>query len=153
MASRRTGFSRSGGLLSRGCSAQDRPRHDDAARVSTNTTNDGGVGIGYAYGTALSLANSLDAVRLISFDGFVSDTDQNSGDVAIQGHPDNVEIDRVYYKSAATSAQNGISRELKNPALDNTNMDGSNWADASVSTMYGRGGRGTPGAVNAAFTP
>jgi hypothetical protein len=120
---------------------------------TTNTTNNGGVVVDYAYGTALTLANSLDAVRIISSDGFVSDINQNSGDVAIQGNPDNVEVDRVYYKSAAISAQNGISRELKNPALDNTNMDSSNWADPGVSFVYGPGGRGTPGAVNSAFTP
>jgi hypothetical protein len=120
---------------------------------TTNTTNNGGVMVNYAYGASLALANSLDAVRIISPDGFVSDTNQNSGDVAIQGNPDNVEVDRIYYKSAAISAQNGISRELKNPALDNTNMDSSNWADPAATVVYGPGGRGTPGAVNSTFTP
>jgi len=37
--------------------------------------------------------------------------------------------------------------------LMNANLDNSNWADASVSSVYGPGGRGTPTAQNAAFTP
>jgi len=41
----------------------------------------------------------------------------------------------------------------ENPALDNANMDGSNWAAASVTAVYGAGGQGTPKAQNSAFTP
>jgi hypothetical protein len=103
---------------------------------TTNTTNNGGVPVDYAYGAALALANSLDAVKIARVYG-----------------TDTLTIDRTQYASAAISAQNGISRELKNPALDNSNMDGSNWADALVSAVYGPGGRGTPKAQNSTFTP
>ncbi len=100
---------------------------------TTNTTNNGGVPVDYAYGGALVFANSLDRFVLYS--------------------PDSVVVDQVRFASAATSAQDGISRELKNPALDNFNVDGSNWASASVTSVYGNGGRGTPRAQNSAFTP
>ena len=103
---------------------------------TTNTTNNGGVTVDYAYGAALALANSLDAVKIARVYG-----------------TDTLTIDRTQYASAAVSAQNGISRELKNPALDNGNMDGSNWADALVTAVYGPGGRGTPKAQNSTFTP
>jgi hypothetical protein len=103
---------------------------------TTNTTNNGGVPVDYAYGAAMALANSLDAVKIARVYG-----------------TDTLTIDRTQYASAAISAQNGISRELKNPLLDNSNMDGSNWADALVSAVYGPGGRGTPKAQNSTFTP
>jgi len=103
---------------------------------TTNTTNNGGVPVDYAYGAALQLANSLDAVKISRVYG-----------------TDTLTIDRTQYAAAAISAQNGISRELKNPALDNSNMDGSNWADALVTAVYGPGGRGTPKAQNSTFTP
>ena len=103
---------------------------------TTNTTNNGGVPIDYAYGAAMAFANSLDAFKISRVYG-----------------TDTLTIDRTQYAAAAISAQNGISRELKNPALDNSNMDGSNWADASVSAVYGPGGRGTPKAQNSTFTP
>lgn len=103
---------------------------------TTNTTNNGGVPVNYAYGAALSLANSLDAVKIAR---------------VVNG--DTIAIDYVRYASAAVSAQNGIARELRNPALDNVNMDGSNWADATVTAVYGSGGRGTPGAQNSSFVP
>jgi hypothetical protein len=103
---------------------------------TTNTTNNGGVPVDYAYGAALALANSLDAVKVARVYG-----------------TDTLTISRTQYAQAAISAQNGISRELKNPALDNSNMDGSNWGDASVTAVYGPGGRGTPKAQNSDFTP
>ncbi len=102
---------------------------------TTNTTNNGGVPIDYAYGAALALTNSIDAVKI----SYVRGTDT-------------LTIDYVRY-GAVTSAQNGISRELKNPSLDNVNMDGSNWGDASVTSVYGTGGRGTPKMKNSAFVP
>jgi hypothetical protein len=101
-----------------------------------NTTSNGGVPVDYVYGSALTLANSLDAVKVARVYG-----------------TDTLTIDRTQYSSASVSAQNGISRELKNPALDNSNMDGSNWADAIVTAVYGPGGRGTPKAQNSTFTP
>lgn len=103
---------------------------------STNTTDNGGAPIDYAYGSALNLANSLDALKIARVVG-----------------TDTLTIDRTQYLSSSTSAKEGISRELKNPALDNSNMDGSNWADASVTSVYGFGGRGTPKAQNSTYTP
>lgn len=101
---------------------------------TTNTTNNGGVPVDYAYGASMAFANSLDAFKISRVYG-----------------TDTVTIDRTQYANASVSAQNGISRELKNPSLDNSNMDGSNWADASVTSVYGEGGRGTPKAQNSGF--
>lgn len=93
---------------------------------STNTTNNGGAAVDYSYGSALALANSLDRIQIID--------------------PDLVTvIDRAAYASAAISAQNGISRELLDISFDNFNIDGANWANALETTVYGDGGRGTPG--------
>lgn len=103
---------------------------------TTNTTNNGGVPVDYAYGAAMAFANSLDAFKVARVYG-----------------TDTLTIDRTQYSQASISAQNGISRELKNPALDNSNMDGSNWADALVTAVYGPGGRGTPKAQNSQFVP
>ena len=103
---------------------------------TTNTTNNGGVTVDYAYGAAMAFANSLDALKISRVYG-----------------TDTLTIDRTQYSSAAISAQNGISRELLNPALDNSNMDGSNWGDALVTAVYGPGGRGTPKAQNSTFVP
>lgn len=103
---------------------------------TTNTTSNGGVPVDYAYGTALGLSNLVDAVKISRVYG-----------------TDTLTLDRTAYTSGATSAQNGISRELKNPALDNGNTDGGDWADASVAAVYGAGGRGTPKAQNSAYTP
>lgn len=104
---------------------------------STNTTANGGAPVDYSYGTGLNqLANSLDAVKLAR----VVDNDT-------------LTLDRTQYSTASVSAQEGISRELKNPALDNSNMDGSNWGSASVGSVYGSGGRGTPKAQNSVYVP
>lgn len=103
---------------------------------TTNTTNNGGVPVDYAYGAAMAFANSLDALKISRVVG-----------------TDTLTLDRTQYASAAISAQNGISRELTNPALDNSNMDGSDWADALVTAVYGPGGRGTPKAQNSTYTP
>jgi hypothetical protein len=104
--------------------------------ITTDTTLNGGATVDYAYGSALALANSLDALKI----GRVYGTDT-------------LTVDRATYASAAISAKNGISRELINPSLDNADIDGSNWADASVGAVYGAGGRGTPKAQNSAFVP
>jgi hypothetical protein len=103
---------------------------------STNTTLNGGVTADYEYGGALSLANSLDAIKIARVFG-----------------ADTITIDRTQYANASVSAQSGVSRELKNPWLDNSNMDGSNWGAASVTSVYGAGGRGTPKAQNSAYVP
>jgi hypothetical protein len=102
---------------------------------TTNTTSNGGVPIDYVH-TMVGFPNSLGAFKISRVAG--SDT---------------LTLDRTQYASAAVSAQNGVSRELRNPALDNSNMDGSNWDDASVTSVYGEGGRGTPKAQNSAYTP
>ena len=102
---------------------------------TTNTTNNGGVPIDYVY-TLNGFPNSLGAFKIARVYG-----------------TDTLTIDRTQYANAAISAQNGVSRELKNPALDNSNMDGSNWGDASVTSVYGPGGRGTPKAQNSVYTP
>jgi len=108
---------------------------------SSNTTANGGVPVDYSYGTALNqLANSLDAVKVARL-------------VGPEPNPDTVTVDRTQYADASTSAKEGISRELKNPALDNSNMDLSNWGDASVTSVYGTGGRGTPKAQNSVYVP
>jgi hypothetical protein len=103
---------------------------------STDSGTNGGVPVDYAYGGAMSWTNSIDALKISRVAG-----------------TDTLTLDRTQYASAATSAQNGISRELRNPALDNSDMDGSNWAYASVVAVYGPGGRGTPKAQNSTFTP
>jgi hypothetical protein len=105
--------------------------------MSTNTANNGGVVVDYAYGGFLSLMNSLDALKISR----------------VYGATDTLTLDRTQYSSAAVSAQGGVSRELRNPALDNSNMDGSNWASALVTAVYGSGGRGTPRAQNSTYTP
>jgi hypothetical protein len=104
---------------------------------NNNTTLNGGAPVDYMYGGALSIVNSLDAVKI----------------ARPYGSSDTLTIDRTQYASAAISAKDGVSRELKNPALDNSNMDGSNWDDASVTAVYGPGGRGTPKAQNSTYTP
>jgi hypothetical protein len=103
---------------------------------STNIVTNKGVPVDYSWGGAVSMASSLDAIKL-----------------AVPVGNDTLTLDRTQYASAAISAQNGVSRELKNPALDNSNMDGSNWADALVTAVYGLGGRGTPKAQNSTYTP
>jgi hypothetical protein len=103
---------------------------------STNTSQNGGVTVDYSYGGALALANSLDAVKIARVYG-----------------TDTLTVDRTQYANAAISAQDGVSRELQNPALDNSNMDGSNWASALVTAVFGTGGRGTPKAQNSVYTP
>ena len=103
---------------------------------SSNTSQNGGVTVDYSYGGALSLANSLDAVKVARVYG-----------------TDTLTVNRTQYSNASVSAKDGISRELKNPALDNSNMDGSNWGDASVTSVFGPGGRGTPKAQNSTYTP
>ena len=105
--------------------------------ASSNTTLNGGVPVDYSFGGFLAFANSLDALKISR----------------AYAEGDTLTLDRTQYASAAISAQNGVSRELKNPALDNSNLDGSNWANAAVTSVYGSGGRGTPKAQNSTYTP
>jgi hypothetical protein len=123
----------------------DRPAHTIASPLrvdrgdyvvfgqSTNTDDNGGAPVDYSYGSDLALSNVQDAIRLQA--------------------PDDLLLDRVQYAAPSTSGQDGVARELKNPATYNEIMDGSNWADASVTSVYGLGGRGTPGSANDITTP
>ncbi|HYH83258.1 MAG TPA: lamin tail domain-containing protein [Longimicrobium sp.] len=103
---------------------------------TTNTTQNGGVPVDYAFGGSISLASSLDAIKI----------------ARVYGTDDTLTVDRTQYANPV-STQDGVSRELTNPALDNSNMDGSNWASALVTAVYGPGGRGTPKAQNSTYTP
>ncbi|HEX9951745.1 MAG TPA: lamin tail domain-containing protein [Rubricoccaceae bacterium] len=102
--------------------------------TTTNTTNNGGVPVDYAYGAAMAFANSFDRFQLFL--------------------PDQTTlITEAFYLSAAISAQNGISRERRSVLGTDNNMDGANWADATVTAVYGPGGRGTPKAENSTAVP
>ena len=90
----------------------------------------GGVAVGYAYGSNWYLANGSDEVVLL--DGALT------------------EIDRVEYDDGATFPDpNGAAMALQDPALDNN--VGANWCTAS--TPYGDGDSGTPGAANDCAPP
>lgn len=82
----------------------------------------GGVSAAYAYGTALTLANSADWLALRD--------------------PAGATVDSVGWSSVPT----GASRGLEDASLDNTDMGGSNWT--TQTTTYGAGDKGTPGARN-----
>ncbi|MEO8621464.1 MAG: lamin tail domain-containing protein [bacterium] len=104
---------------------------------TTAATGTGGVVVDYNYGNALVLGNggtSGDAIKIARVYGI-----------------DTLQIDRVAY--GVGGATDGFSRELLNPALDNSNMDGPNWANALIGAVYGAGGHGTPKAQNSTFTP
>ena len=87
-----------------------------------NSAQNGGVLANYAYGTAVTLANSSDWVALRT--------------------PSGATVDSVAWSSVPTGASRGVA----NPAEDNTAMGGANWT-TQVST-YGAGDKGTPGARN-----
>ncbi len=118
---------------------------------TTNTTSNGGVPVDYAYGGAVSLANSLDKIRIIAPEPAGSlewgYTPTNTPP------PESYVIDRAGYQNGTVSAKAGVSRYLVDVRLDNHSMDGSNWADALVTDVYGPGGRGTPGAQGTASLP
>jgi hypothetical protein len=95
----------------------------------------GGVAVDYAFGGALALGDGAGAIALARAYGV-----------------DTLAIDRVAFTDRAISASRGIARELRNPSLGNDDMDGTNWADAATTAVFGPAGRGTPGAQNSAFT-
>ena len=103
---------------------------------STNTTLNGGAPVDYAYGGALTFISSLRALKISRVYG-----------------TDTLTIDYAQYAHTAISAKDGISRELRNPLVDNGDIDGSWWADALATAVYGAGGRGTPKAQNSTYTP
>ncbi|HEU0013591.1 MAG TPA: lamin tail domain-containing protein [Longimicrobium sp.] len=91
------------------------------ARSATKSKN-GGVTAAYAYGTGLNLANASDWLRLRDASGAT--------------------VDSV----AWTSMPAGATRGVRNPSLDNTAVGDANWQTST--TTFGKGDRGTPGAVN-----
>jgi|GEM_PF-440610 len=91
------------------------------ARNATKSKN-GGVTAQYAYGTALTLANTSDWISLKDATGAT--------------------IDSV----AWTSTTAGTARGVKDPSADNLVVGGTNWQAAT--TLYGSGDKGTPGARN-----
>lgn len=104
---------------------------------STNTAKNGGIDVDYVYvastqATTFQFSNS-------------------SGDVFRIKAPNGVLVDSVKWTTAATGAANNTARELINPSLDNTTMDGASWGAAT--TTYETTNKGTPGAQNANFTP
>jgi hypothetical protein len=105
---------------------------------STNTSLNGGAPVDYAYGgTALRFSNGFSTALKIS---------------RVYG-TSTLTIDYAQYAQAAISAKGGVSRELRNPLLDNGDIDGPSWADAWVTFVYGSGGRGTPKAQNSTYVP
>jgi DNA/RNA endonuclease G (NUC1) len=103
-----------------------------------NTARNGGITVDYAYtsriggtGTSLQFSNSgADFFRIKS--------------------PSGVTVDSAGYTSTGVAAKSGVARELKNPALDNSQIDGGNWADAT--SNYEGSNKGTPGSANSTGT-
>ena len=92
---------------------------------NADSTLNGNVPVGYAYGTDITLGNSSDQIIL---------EDQNG-----------VEIDRVEYDDGASFPDpTGASMELISPSLDNN--VGLHWAESI--TSWNGNDRGTPGALN-----
>lgn len=92
-------------------------------------TGNGGVTLAYAYGTAITLANTSDWVALRDANGAT--------------------VDSVAWSTAPPA---GASRGVKDAAADNTAMGGTNWT--TQTSVFGSGDKGTPGAANdGAVTP
>jgi beta-lactamase superfamily II metal-dependent hydrolase len=91
------------------------------ARNGTSGQN-GGVLAHYAYGTAVTLANSADWVALRT--------------------PAGATVDSVAWSSVPTGASRGVA----NPSADNADAGGANWS--TQTSTYGSGDRGTPGGRN-----
>ena len=105
---------------------------------STNTAKNGGITVDYNYthkiggtATGLQFSNSAaDYFRIRAASG--------------------VTVDSAGYTSSSVSARAGISRELTNAALDNSNIDGTAWAAAT--SNYESANKGTPGSPNSTST-
>ncbi|MBT8199199.1 MAG: ExeM/NucH family extracellular endonuclease [Acidimicrobiia bacterium] len=97
---------------------------------NSNSGTNGGVTVGYNYGTSFFLANGAD--ELVLTDGA------------------SIEIDRVEWDNGVTFPDpNGASMSLSDPTLDNN--VGANWCTAG--TLFGAGDLGTPGATNDCSPP
>jgi beta-lactamase superfamily II metal-dependent hydrolase len=91
------------------------------ARNGTSGQN-GGVTAAYAYGTAITLANSADWVVLRD--------------------PAGATVDSVAWSSVPTGASRGVA----DPSAENADAGSANWT--TQVTVFGAGDRGTPGARN-----
>jgi DNA/RNA endonuclease G (NUC1) len=105
---------------------------------SQNTSRNGGITVDYLYthkigGTATGLQFSNSAADYFRIRTALG-----------------VTVDSAGYTSSSVSAKSGFSRELTNPALDNPNIDGMSWAQAT--TNYESSNKGTPGAANSTST-
>ncbi|HEX2095484.1 MAG TPA: lamin tail domain-containing protein [Longimicrobiaceae bacterium] len=91
-------------------------------RNGTRSKN-GGVTVAYAYGTAVTLANTSDWLALRDAAGTT--------------------VDSVAWSSAPPA---GASRGVKDPSGNNTDLASANWT--TQTSAYGKGDKGTPGAQN-----
>lgn len=105
---------------------------------STNTAKNGGITVHYNYVHALGGTSTL-----LQFSNSAADHFRIR-------MANGVTVDSAGYTNATTATVAGRARELTNPALDNTAIDGPNWAQAT--TNYESANRGTPGAVNSTST-
>jgi hypothetical protein len=108
---------------------------------SANTSKNGGIMPDYLYtGRVGPTSTSL--------------TFSNSGsDFFVVKAPTGVTVDSVFYSSGTTTAVDGVARELRNPALDNTLADGTSWGAATSVYDATNNNRGTPKAQNSVYTP
>jgi len=105
---------------------------------SANTAKNGGIAVDYLYTHKIGSTSSVLQFSNSGADHF-----------RIRART-GVTVDSVGYTSSSISASNGVSRELKNVGLDNSNTDGANWAAAT--TNYETSNKGTPGAANGTST-
>lgn len=105
---------------------------------STNTAKNGGITVDYNYVHALGGTSTLLQFSNSAADHFRIRTATG------------VTVDSAGYTNASTATVAGRARELTNVALDNTAIDGGNWAQAT--TNYESANRGTPGAPNSTST-
>lgn len=100
---------------------------------SMDPAKNGGITVHYAYTVDIGTTST-------------SLTFSNSGtDRFVIRSPAGVLLDSVSYTSSGTVAKSGIARELTDPTLDNTLVDGASWADATNVYDATNNNRGTPG--------
>ena len=98
---------------------------------SNDRSQNGNIKVDFVYvssptSTAFQLSNTADAIRVFA--------------------PTGVLLDQVSYSNGGVAAVSGFARELKDPALDNTAVDGVNWVNSNIN--YNATNKGTPGAKN-----
>jgi competence protein ComEC len=87
-----------------------------------NHRSNGGIGVDYSYGASLSLANGRDWIALRD--------------------PTGATVDSVAWRSVVSGASWGV----RDPTVENANVDERNWVRATMT--YGLRDRGTPGRPN-----